>query len=111
MSAQILTMMNSRSYKLRPSISSCTTNYSTNEIANTEAHLNKLLAPKDKDGKSPSKQGEAPPSTATAKIHSVQTITLNAILGTFHTTAMSALQIETSRPPVHLRLRNPHLCN
>src|SRR5579859_6327986 len=105
MSAQILTMMNSRSYKLRPSISSCTTNYSTNEIANTEAHLNKLLAPKDKDGESRLKQGEAPPSTATAKIHSVQTMTMKAILGTFHTMAMSALQIETSLLPTHLHLR------
>ena len=72
MSAQISTMTNSRSYKLRPSISSCGTNYSTNEITNAEAHLNELSAPKHEDGKWPLKQGEAPPSTATAKIHSVQ---------------------------------------
>jgi len=45
----------------------------TNEIANTEAHLDELSAPKDEDGKSPSKQGEAPPSTASAKIHSITT--------------------------------------
>jgi hypothetical protein len=109
MSAQISTMTNSRSYELRPRISSFRTNYSTNKIANPEAHLDELSAPKDEDGKSPSKQGEAPPSTATAKIHSVQTITMKTILGTFLTTATSVLQIETSLPPTQLRLRNPHL--
>jgi len=56
MSAQISTMTNSRSYEPRPSISSCRTNYSTNKIANTEAHLNELSAPKDEDGKSPSRR-------------------------------------------------------
>jgi ribonuclease HI len=54
----------------------------------------------------PSKQGAAPPWTATAKIDSVQRIAMKAILGTFRTTATSALQIETSLPPTYLRLRN-----
>ena len=54
----------------------------------------------------PSKQSEPPPWTSTAKIDSAQRTAMKAILGSFRTTATSALQIETSLPPTHLRLRN-----
>jgi len=40
-----------------------------------------------------------------AKLESAQQIAMKAILGTFRTTATSALQIETSLIPTHLRLR------
>ena len=54
----------------------------------------------------PSKEGELASQTSTTKIDSVQRTAMKAILGTYHTTATSALQIETSLPLAYLCLRN-----
>ena len=54
----------------------------------------------------PSKQCQAPSGPSTVKIESTQKTAMKAILGTFSTTATSALQIETFLPPMHLHLRN-----
>jgi ribonuclease HI len=52
-------------------------------------------------------QGAKPPhrQPMLAKLESAQRTAMKAILGTFRTTATSALQIETSLLPTHLRLR------
>ena len=54
----------------------------------------------------PPKDRPTPPHISTARLESAQRTAMKAILGTFRTTATSALQIETSLPPTHLRLRN-----
>jgi hypothetical protein len=54
----------------------------------------------------PTKQGQTAPPSSTTKIDSAQRTAMKAILGTFQTTSSMALQIETSLPPAHLRLRN-----
>jgi ribonuclease HI len=54
----------------------------------------------------PTKQGQIIPPSSTTKLDSAQRTAIKAILGTFRTTPSTALQIETSLPPTHLRLRN-----
>jgi ribonuclease HI/endonuclease/exonuclease/phosphatase family metal-dependent hydrolase len=53
-------------------------------------------------------QGVTPPARqpSVAKLESAQRMAMKAILGTFRTTATTALQIDTSLLPTHLRLRN-----
>src|SRR5579859_7580749 len=60
----------------------------------------------DSYGTNPSKKGEALSGASTTNIESAQRTAMKAILVTFRTTATSALQIETSLPLTHLRLRN-----
>jgi hypothetical protein len=48
----------------------------------------------------------SPPPSSTTNLDSAQRTAMKAILGTFRTTPSTALQIETSLPPTHLRLRN-----
>ena len=53
----------------------------------------------------PLNAGQTHPPTQLAKIEAAQRTAMKAILGTFRTTATSALEIETSLPPAYLRLR------
>src|SRR5437667_7336587 len=52
----------------------------------------------------PTRYGQQAPSTQLSKLVTAQRTTMKAILGCFHTTSTSALEVETGLAPPHLRL-------